>query len=145
MRETHVSDHSDKEKFLFFTKTMKISLPNINYLYQIQAAINLDKEAHNNHVLPGNIYYDILFKAHEVWTEITTEFQNIFSPCGNIKDQYTSVFQIPKNPHSGLAILIILSVVSNENLMKVMIKLQENSAIVLGHIESWEASTRLTI
>lgn len=141
MVKTHISDsHCDKEKFLWFAKTMKLSLSNTNYLYKIQTAINLDEKIHNNKVELGNVFYDILFQAHEFWTAITNEFQSIFIECSNTNNQHaSSIIQIPKNPLSGIGLLVILSIVSNENLMEVIKKLQENSEIILGHIQSWEA------
>lgn len=135
MVETHICKrHWDREKFLFFTETMRSSFSNTHDLYKIQAMKNPDKKIHIS-VLPGDVYYDILFKAHEFWTAITIEFQNIFRRY-NMSNQHKFIFEIPTNPLSETAVLIIQSIVLNKNLMKVMIQLQENSATMLGHIQS---------
>lgn len=140
MLEKHIKEsHPDREKFLFFTETMKSSHSNTNYLYKIQAAYNLDHGTHVN-VVPGNLFYDILLRAHEFWANITTEFRNIFTQY-NLQNEHKTIFKIPTNPLGEKAVQIIQSIVTNETLKNIMPQLQENSATILGHIQTWEACT----
>lgn len=126
----------DREKFTFLADTMDSSFSNTNELYKIQAAKNLDERVHI-HVRPENIYYNILFKAHDLWATITCEFQNIFAYY-NVFDKHEFVFQIPTKPLTEKAILIVRAIVANERLTELMIQLQENSEIMLGYIQLWQ-------
>lgn len=135
--EIHINEsNDDREKFSFFAETMNSSFSNTNQLYKIQAAKNLDEKVHI-HVGPENIYYNILFKAHELWAAITTEFQNIFLEY-NVYNKPGFVFQIPTKPLSERAILIVRAIVANEKLNELMTQLQENSEIMLGYIQLWQ-------
>ena len=138
-KEVNIIESSDeRERFSFFAKTMDSSLSNTNDLYKIQAAKNLDEEVHI-HISPDNIYYNILFKAHKLWTAITTEFIGIFLKF-NVYNKPGFVFQIPTKPLSERAILIIRAIVSNKEIMEIMPQLQENSEIMLGYIQRWQDS-----
>lgn len=136
-KEIRINEGIDeREKFSFFAKTMDSSFSNTNELYKIQAAKNLDEEVHI-HVRPENIYYNILFKAHELWAAITTEFQNIFLEY-NILDRPGIVSLIPKKPLSEKGVFLIRSICANEKLSEAMTQLQENSEIMLGYIQVWQ-------
>lgn len=123
----------DRETFSSFVETMWSSFLNTNELYKIQVAKNLDEKV-DIHVLPENIYHNVLFNAHKIWTTITTEFQNIFLAC-NMYHKPGVVLQIPTEPLSERAISIVQAIVENEKLVDIMILLQENSEIMLGYIQ----------
>ena len=138
-KEVHIIESSDgRGRFSFFAKTMDSSFSKTNDLYKIQAAKNLDEGVHI-HISPDNIYYNILFKSHKLWTTITNEFVGIFYKF-NVYENPQFVFQIPTKPLSERAILIIRAIVSNKKLMEVMPQLQENSEIMLGYIKIWHDS-----
>lgn len=75
----------DNEMLTYYTKIMNHSFDRINYLYKIQAAYNLSLKVSIN-VKPGNYYYDILIKAHELWTSLTKQFVNIIIQTSVIRN-----------------------------------------------------------
>lgn len=142
MLETHINEsHCDRKKFLFFTKTMKSSFSDTHDLYKIQALINLDKRISKN-VLPGNSHYEILFQAHEFWTAITIEFEEIFIKYSLLDRYKLFILQIPRKPLSEKPIQIIQAIATNGNLVNIMIQLQENIAIIISHTQLWESSQK---
>lgn len=95
MLETYISEgHCDREKFLFFAKIMRLSFSETSYLYKIQGTINFDN------ILSGGSTYEILFKAHEFWTTITTEFEEIFSKYSLSNRYKLFILLIPRKPLS---------------------------------------------
>lgn len=140
--EEHIHDgHDHREKFLFFTETLKTSFANTKYLYTIQATINQDEQI-SIFVNPENVYYDILFKAHEFWTTITIEFRKIFRIYMSGLGQYR---QIPKKQLSEKLIQTIQAIATNENLMQAITLMHVNSATIFDYIQSWEAFKQPTI
>lgn len=138
-KEVHIIESSDERgRFSFFAETMDSSFSKTNDLYKIQAAKNLDEEV-DIHISPDNIYYNILFKSHKLWTTITTEFVGIFYKF-NVYEKHKFVFQIPTKPLSERAILIIRAIVLNKKLIEVMPQLQENSEIMRDYIQIWQDS-----
>lgn len=144
---------SDREEFLFFAETLRYSFLNTSHLYRIEAGMNW-KEAkiYTDVIQPESVYYNILFKAHRFWTIVTTEFRNIFNTIYNndmmstssLEDQQQRskiILEIPTNPLSEKSRQLIQAILTNKNLIKVMIPLQEISETIDGCIQTRQVST----
>lgn len=147
---------SDREKFFFFAETLKNSFLNICHLYRIESGMNW-KEAKidTDDIQPESDYYNILFKAHKFWITVTTEFQNIFNNITynnndmmstSSEDQHQQqrskiILEIPTNPLSEKSRQIIQAILTNEELIRVMIPLQEISETIVGCIQTRQVST----
>ncbi len=68
----------NREKLLYYITIMTSSHAKTNYLFKIQAALNLDNKISINFA-PGNIFYDLLFESHRFWTALIKEFVDIFT------------------------------------------------------------------
>lgn len=131
----------NREKLLYFTTIMTSSHAKTNYLFKIQAALNLDNKISIN-VAPGNIFYDLLFESHRFWTALTKEFVDIFTSL-RLRYQYEYIFLLLKsNPIlKGKQIIIIIA--TNKKLMEIMKQLEENTKLIFDHIQIYEASEEL--
>lgn len=129
-------DHPNKEKLLYYAKTMISSHDKTNYLYKIQAALNLKAQISIN-VAPGNFYYDILFKAHQLWATLTLQFVNIFIMT-NLAYNHEYIMELPKLSPSDKGRSILNLIVENEFLLEIIKQLEDNLNTTVSYIESYE-------
>lgn len=129
-------DHPNKEKLLYYAKTMISSHDKTNYLYKIQAALNLKAQISIN-VAPENFYYDILLKAHQLWTTLTLQFVNIFIKT-NVSFGHEYILELPKLSPSDKGREILNLIVENEFLLEIIKQLEDNLNITVSYIELYE-------
>lgn len=134
-------DDPNREKFLYYTTIMTSSHAKTNYLFKIQAALNLDNKISIN-VVPGNIFYDLLFESHRFWTAVTKEFINLFTSL-RLRYEYEYIFFLLKSNPILKGKQIMLIIATNIKLMKIMKKLEENTKLIFDHIQIYEASKEL--
>lgn len=136
--EKYPHTHLDKEKLSYYTKIMTSSHDKTNYLYKIQAALNLKAKISIN-VAPENIYYDVLLKANQLWTTLTIKFINIFIETKMVtKPEY--IFELFKLPPCVKGREILSVITENKFLMEIINQLEDNLKITVNHIQSYEAS-----
>ena len=129
----------NREKLLYYTTIMTSSHAKTNYLFKIQAALNLDNKISIN-VAPGNIFYDLLFESHRFWTALTKEFVDIFT---SQRLRYEYIISLLKSGPILKAKQIILIIATNKKLMAIMKQLEKNTNLIFDHIQLYEASERL--
>ncbi len=139
MFEQYVTQNDlNREKLLYYTTIMTSSHVKTNYLYKIQAAFNLHHKISIN-VAPGNIFYDLLFESHRLWTALTKEFVDLFASLG-LSDEPEFIFALIKSRPILKGRYIILLIASNQQLMEIMKQLEENSKLIFDHIQIYDAS-----
>lgn len=129
-------NHPSKEKLLYYAKTMISSHDKTNYLYKIQAGLNLKAQISIN-VVPENFYYDILLKAHQLWTGLILEFMNIFIKT-NMSFNHGYILELPKLSPSDKGREILNLIVENKFLLEIIKELEDNLNITVSHIELYE-------
>lgn len=129
-------NHPSKEKLLYYAKTMISSHDKTNYLYKIQAGLNLKAQISIN-VVPENFYYDILLKVHQLWTGLILEFMNIFIKT-NMSFNHGYILELPKLSPSDKGREILNLIVENKFLLEIIKELEDNLNITVSHIELYE-------
>ncbi len=129
-------NHPDREKLLYYTERMASSHDKTNYLFKIQAALNLDNKIPIN-VVPGNMFYYLLFESHRFWTALTKEFVDTFT---SQRLRYEYIFLLLKSDPILKGKEVILILAANKKLMAIMKQLEENTKLISDHIQIYEAS-----
>lgn len=137
------NNQAEKEKFTYYTTTMTSSHERVNYLYKIQATHNLRAKVSIN-VRPGNEYYDILLKAHQLWLDLTLQFVEIFMQT-LVTDNSRYFWALPNssgtNPsQDNKGRQIMSQIIRNELIYGIIKQMEDNLKIVVSYIEEYEAS-----
>ncbi len=128
----------DYDRILYHSTTMLSSWAKTGRLYEIQAIINLGL-MQPRFAVPGNLYYNILFEAHRLWTSITKEFLNIFTSL-NLVNNHEFILQLPMSAPVEIGGQLIHLIATNNNLNNLMNDLMVNSETILSHIQECERS-----
>ncbi len=132
------TNHPNKENLAYYGKIMMSSHDKTNYLFKIQAAINLKAKISIN-VEPGNFYYNILLEAHQLWNTLTLQFVIIFVRTNVIHD-HEYIFQLLQMAPRAIGGEILNLIAENESLMEITNQLKDNLNTIVSHIQSYEAS-----
>lgn len=128
----------DWDRTLYHSTTMLSSWAKTGRLYEIQAVINLGL-MQPRFAVPGNLYYNILFEAHRLWTSIASEFLNIFIAL-NLVNNHEFILQLPRSAPVEIGGQLIHLIATNDNLNNLMNDLAVNSDTILSYIQECERS-----
>lgn len=134
-------NHPNQEQLLYYTTIMASSWAKTNRLFKIQLAINLQGMEPAD-VLPGNFFYDILLRAHQLWTALTRQFASIFMGL-NLFYNYEFILELPRSAPVAIGTQIINLISTNEHLLGIMQQLEANADTILHHIQDYQASQLL--
>ncbi len=126
----------DYDRILYHSTTMLSSWAKTGRLYEIQTAIN-SGQMQQDYAVPGNLYYDILFEAHRLWTSITIEFRNIFIAL-NLINYPEFILQLPMSAPVEIGGQMVHLIATNDNLNDLMKDLTVNSETILRHIQVFQ-------
>lgn len=138
----YTNNQAEKEKLTYYTMAITSHHERVNYLYKIQATYNLRAKVSVN-VKPGNEYYNILLKAHQLWLDLTLQFVEIFMQTlvtDNSRYFWTlpNLSASPSQNNKGKQIMGLI--IGNKLIPDIIKQMDDNLKIVVSHIEGYEAS-----
>ncbi len=131
------SDHPDREKVLYYLTTITSSLENTTELFKIQIIHNTELDSPLK-ITTDNLYYEKLFKSHQLWTDVAQQI-NIIINYAILIDNHNFVFDLFHKQDSETQREVIRGIILNWYLPEIIKELENNSNEMLKEIKMYKA------
>lgn len=130
-------DHPDREKVLYYLTTITSSLENTTELFKIQIIHNTELDSPLK-ITTDSLYYEKLFKSHQLWTDVAQQI-NIIINYAILIDNHNFVFDLFHKQDSETQREVIRGIILNWYLPEIMKELENNSNEMLKEIKMYKA------